>query len=91
MNDKPVITISSQVSIPENTPQAVAATLSASDEEDTTANLALTGNGADDAPLKLLEISCVLKADYETKAVYYVQVSATILLALKLSKYSNQC
>ncbi len=79
VNDKPVLTISGQASIAENVTQAEVATLSASDQEDTTATIALTGSGADDSSFEIVNNKLRIKtsADYETQSVYYVQISAT--------------
>src|SRR6056300_876957 len=79
VNDSPVISVTSQTSIAENSAQAVAANLSATDEDDSTITLALTGNGADDALFEIVDGNLRIKAsaDYEAQSLYRVQVSAT--------------
>ncbi|MDC0491384.1 VCBS domain-containing protein, partial [Paracoccaceae bacterium] len=78
-NDAPVITVSGLSSIAENQTNAVAATVSASDVEDGSKTVSLSGNGRDDAKFEVVDGNLRIKtsADYEEQDEYQIQLSVT--------------
>ena len=77
--DKPVITVSNLTSIAENSTNAIAATVSASDAEDGSKTVALSGSGRDDAKFEIVDGKLRIKtsADYEAQGTYQVQLKVT--------------
>ena len=78
-NDAPTITVSGLSDIPENTTNAVVATVSATDIEDSSVSIGLSGNGRDDAKFEIVDGKLRIKtsADYEAQETYQVQLSVT--------------
>jgi len=78
-NDAPSINVSNLTNIDENTPQAVAALVSANDTEDGSLSVVLSGSGVDDDKFEIINGDLRIKAsaDYETQSNYRVQLSVT--------------
>ena len=79
-NDAPSsISVSNLVNIDENDAQAIAASVSATDVEDGSLTVALSGNGADDDKFEIVNGNLRIKssADYESQSSYRIQLSAT--------------
>ena len=78
-NQLPEILISNQVAIAENVDNAVAASVTGSDEEDGSIAVSLSGNGRDDAKFEIVDGKLRIKtsADFEIQDTYQVQLSVT--------------
>ena len=78
-NDAPIIAVSDRNDIAENETNAVVATVSATDAEDSSVTVTLSGNGRDDAAFEVIDGKLQIKssADYETQDDYQVQLLVT--------------
>ena len=78
-NDAPEITVSDLSDIAENSTNAIAATVAASDAEDSSVTLSISGNGRDDDKFEIVDGKLRIKtsADFEAQDTYQVQLSAT--------------
>ena len=79
VNNVPTLSVTSLTAVDENDAQAVAASVSASDTEDGSLTVTLSGNGADDSKFEIVNGDLRLKdsANYETQSSYQLQLSAT--------------
>jgi VCBS repeat-containing protein len=79
VNNVPTLSVTSLTAVDENDAQAVAASVSASDIEDGSLTVTLSGNGADDSKFEIVSGDLRLKdaADYEAQSSYNLQLSVT--------------
>jgi hypothetical protein len=79
VNDAPSLSVSNLTSIDENVSQAVAASVSATDTEDGSIAVVLSGSGVDDDKFEIVDGNLRIKssADYELQSSYKVQLSVT--------------
>jgi len=79
VNDAPSLSVSNLTSIDENVSQAVVASVSATDTEDGSIAVVLSGSGVDDDKFEIVDGNLRIKssADYELQSSYKVQLSVT--------------
>ena len=84
----PVISVTDQTSIAENVSQAVVASVSASDKEDGSVALSLSGNGSDDSLFEIVDGKLRIKAsaDYETKNVTMFSSRRLMQVAIQVTR-----